>query len=94
MMHVRISLSLSLSPSLARHHAATTPRKVSWRKAQPNAAAHPWPWPVDMAGGPACDGSHLSLRWSSLWATKRVRGVPKWGGDIRFEPLEPSVELP
>ena len=46
-----------------------------------------------MGVGPAYSGSHLGLRWSSLGATKRVRGVTKWGGRKRTHPLETSVEL-
>eukprot|EP00959_Pyramimonas_sp_CCMP1952_P128762 2692758-Pyramimonas_sp.AAC.1 len=30
-----------------------------------------------MGVGGACGRRHCGLRWSSLWATKRVRGVPE-----------------
>ena len=48
----------------------------------------------ELGGVGACECTHLSLRWSSLWATKHVKGMPKWRGRIGAQPPEPSLELP
>eukprot|EP00959_Pyramimonas_sp_CCMP1952_P084563 1768844-Pyramimonas_sp.AAC.1 len=36
---------------------------------------------AETVGGAVCEPCHWGLRWSSLGATKRVRGLPKrfWG---------------
>ena len=47
-------------------------------------------WADTGGRGGACKGSHLSLQWSSLWATKRVNG----GARVQGQPSEPSVEFP
>ena len=35
---------------------------------------------ADMGGATPCERTHWCPRWSSLRATKRVRGVPTWAG--------------
>ena len=51
-----------------------------------------------MGGGDACERTHWSLRWSSLWGHEPCEGCAKMGvwerrGRMRSWPLEPSVEL-
>ena len=60
----------------------TRAKKVSWRRTQPYAVVSAAVVPTACGGAP-------------YRATKRVRGVSKWGGGaMRTCPLGPQVELP
>ena len=41
---------------------------------------------AEMVAVGACERSQWGLRWSSLGATNRVRGVPKWSGRPHVDP--------
>ena len=49
---------------------------------------------AELCGGTLCELAHWGRRWSSLWDTIRVNGVPKWARrSMNTLAQKPYVEL-